>query len=180
MRWLNEPPTWQGDDTRLEVRTGPGTDFWQRTHYGFERDDGHAWVRTVDGDFVAEVAVEGRYREQYDQAGLLVRASRTQWAKAGIEFVDGVQLASVVVTREYSDWSTTRLADPPERFGVRVTRQGPVITVEGSTDGATWELMRLAWLGDHPTLDVGPMCASPDGAGFDVTFHGFTIARRRG
>jgi uncharacterized protein len=179
MRWLNEPPSWQGDDARLAVRTGPKTDFWQRTHYGFVRDDGHALLRAVDGDFVAEVGIEGRYREQYDQAGLIVRASATHWVKAGIEYVDGAQLASVVVTREYSDWSTSRLDEPPERFGVRVTKEGPTVTVEGSGDGgATWQLMRLAWLGDHPTLEVGPMCASPDGTGFDVTFHGFTVERR--
>jgi uncharacterized protein len=85
----------------------------------------------------------------------------------------------VVVTREYSDWSTSRLDEPPERFGVRVTKEGPTVTVEGSGDGGTtWQLMRLAWLGEHPTLEVGPMCASPDGTGFDVTFHGFTVERR--
>jgi uncharacterized protein len=179
VRWLNEPPSWQGDAARLQVRTGPGTDFWQRTHYGFERDDGHALIRRVDGDFVAEVGVEGHYREQYDQAGLLVRASATHWVKAGIEYVDGAQLASVVVTRGYSDWSTAPLVEPPERFRVRVVKDGPAVKVEGSTDGGTtWQLMRLAWLGDHTPLDVGPMCASPDGGGFDVTFHDFTLQPR--
>jgi uncharacterized protein len=179
VRWLNEPPSWLGDAARLEVRTGPGTDFWQRTHYGFERDNGHALVRAVEGDFAAEVSVEGRYREQFDQAGLLVRASATHWMKAGVEFVDGAQLASVVVTRDYSDWSTARLTEPPERFGLRVTREGPAITVQGSADdGATWQLMRLAWFGDGAAVDVGPMCASPDGAGFDVTFHDFVLEPR--
>jgi uncharacterized protein len=133
-------------------------------------------VRPVEGDFVAEVSVEGRYQDQYDQAGLLVRASSTRWIKAGIEYVDGAQLASVVVTRDYSDWSTARLVAPPPRFGVRLVREGPAVTVQGSVDGGTsWQLLRLAWLGDDRTLEVGPMCASPDGGGFDVVFHGFTL-----
>jgi uncharacterized protein len=62
---------------------------------------------------------------------------------------------------------------------VRVVKDGPAVKVEGSTDGGTtWQLMRLAWLGDHTPLDVGPMCASPDGSGFDVTFHDFTLHPR--
>ena len=35
--------------------------------------------------------------------------------KCGIELVDGVQHASVVVTREYSDWSVVPLPRRPAR-----------------------------------------------------------------
>ena len=38
--WLNEPARYtcgQG----LEMWTKAETDFWQRSHYGFRRDDGH-------------------------------------------------------------------------------------------------------------------------------------------
>ena len=41
MQWLNEPPVWQMNDDRLHVVTGPNTDFWRVTHYGFIRDNGH-------------------------------------------------------------------------------------------------------------------------------------------
>jgi uncharacterized protein len=175
MRWFNEPPRWHGDADRLEVRTAPDTDLWQRTHYGFVRDTGHAWLQTVTGDVEVHVAVSGAYRDRYDQAGLLVRVAPTLWLKTGIEFVDGQQLASTVVTREWSDWSAAPLEPAPETYWVRLTREGGAITVHGSTDGDHWRFQRLAWLTDEPTIEVGPMCASPDGGGFDVVFRDLVV-----
>lgn len=180
MRWLNEPGRWEGREDRLDVRTDPDTDFWQRTHYGFRRDSGHFFYREMTRDFTASVQVEGRYRDQYDQAGLMLRASDQVWLKAGIEYVDGAQQASVVVTRSYSDWSVSPLAPAAERFWVRVTRQGGNISVEGSTDGETYALLRIAWLIDDAPLQVGAMCASPEGSGFDVTFHELRVLPRIG
>ncbi len=113
MEWLNEPPAWErrGDD--LVVTAGPKTDFWRTTHYGFVRDNGHFWSRLWAGDFVAEVKVTGDYRDLYDQAGLMVRLDETVWLKCGVEFVDGVQQASAVVTRDHSDWSVAPLPGNP-------------------------------------------------------------------
>jgi uncharacterized protein len=40
LRWRCEPASWRIDPgTRsLRVSTDPKTDFWQRTHYGFEAE----------------------------------------------------------------------------------------------------------------------------------------------
>lgn len=60
-RWLNQPASWSGDDKALELRTDANTDFWRRTFYGFIRDNGHAFLREVSGDFTASVFVLGEY-----------------------------------------------------------------------------------------------------------------------
>ena len=44
------PPEWRASGG-LHVVTGARTDFWQRTHYGFRRDDGHVYHLVVAGDF---------------------------------------------------------------------------------------------------------------------------------
>jgi regulation of enolase protein 1 (concanavalin A-like superfamily) len=43
LRWHCEPKQWSIDPvaSALRIRTDPGTDFWQRTHYAFEADNGH-------------------------------------------------------------------------------------------------------------------------------------------
>ena len=168
--WLHEPPAWRwvGDD--LEVTTGPETDFWQRSHNGAIRDSGHFLGTEVTGDFTASVCMRGAYRDRYDQAGLMVRLSEAVWVKAGIEYVDAEQHRSVVVTRGYSDWSVAPLTPAPAAFWTRIERSGGSLRIEGSVDGRVWELMRIGWLTEERTVGVGPMCASPEGSGFEVTF----------
>ena len=73
MEWHCEPPAWTDEDGMITVLTGPKTDFWRATHYGFIRDDGHFYWREVAGDFRAEVKVSGAYTDLYDQAGLMLR-----------------------------------------------------------------------------------------------------------
>lgn len=76
-----------------------------RRNCGFVRGNGHLYAEDVEGDLDASVRVAGEYRQQYDQAGLMVYAGHDVWLKCGIEFVDGGQQLSAVVTRQASDWS---------------------------------------------------------------------------
>jgi uncharacterized protein len=175
MEWLNEPPAWQGNGNILTVTAGPRTDFWRKTHDGGVRDSGHFYHRTINGDFTAEVKVSGAYGALYDQAGLMIRLNEQTWLKCGIEYLDGVQQASVVVTRDCSDWSVLPLPDPPAIW-LRVARHGATVEVRYSLDDATYTLIRQAYLTDAPALQVGPMLAAPTGEGFQATFEGFKVA----
>ena len=175
LAWLNEPREWRRDGDVVTVRADPGTDFWRTTHYGFIRDNGHLLSRPVTGDFVATVTVDGEYRDRYDQAGVMVRLDETTWMKCGVEYVDGVLLASVVVTRDVSDWSVMPLPADPGPLRLRVTRTGAAIEVHAETDGAEPAMLRLAYLTDAPTVSVGLLVAAPDGAGFTARFSGFTV-----
>jgi hypothetical protein len=174
MHWFNEPPAWSAVDDRLTVTAGPHTDLWRTTHYGFIRDNAHGYLQPVSGDFTAEVQISGQYAAQYDQAGLLVRLDERRWLKCGIEFVDGVQQISAVITREFSDWSVAPLPDNPPAIWLRVTRTGPDVEVFYARDGVSFTLLRLARFTDED-VQVGPMCAAPDGPGFEVSFAHFRV-----
>jgi regulation of enolase protein 1 (concanavalin A-like superfamily) len=176
MEWYNEPQSWSIEGERIVVTSDPKTDFWRKTHYGFIRDSGHFYFEPVSGDFEAEVKVSGAYRAQYDQAGLMVRLDEQTWLKTGIEFVDGIQYVSAVVTRDYSDWSVTPLAENPPALWLRVGRHGSALEVNYSVDGTRYTLLRQAYLTAAATVSVGIMCASPDGEGFRATFEGLRIS----
>lgn len=168
--WLNAPASWEGGDG-LTVTTGPDTDFWRTTHYGFVRDTGHALGRTVEGDFAVTTTFSGTYTDLYDQAGVLLRIDEKNWVKTGIEYVDGVQLLSVVVTREVSDWSVISLPISPDSVTITVDRTGDTVTVRYGLDGAEPVTMaRLAYFPPTTPVFAGVMCASPQGPGFTVTF----------
>ena len=72
-RWHCEPQRWSVGGSRLCIEPDAPTDFWQRTHYGFQGDNGHFLYREAEGDFVLSVRVMFRPVHQYDQAGLMVR-----------------------------------------------------------------------------------------------------------
>lgn len=175
MEWYNEPPFWQVEGNTLTITSGAKTDFWRQTHYGFVRDNGHFYYQQVQGNFTVEVKVSGHYTQLYDQAGLMVRLDEANWLKCGVEFVDGVQQVSAVVTRDYSDWSVVPVPDNPTSLWLRITRSGTAVVVQYSFDGIKYTMLRMAYLTAVETVSVGMMSAAPDGDGFTTTFEGFTV-----
>ena len=126
--WLNEPARYKVG-AGLEIWTDAETDFWQRTHYGFRRDDGHCLLARLDGDFCLSTHVEFRPQTQYDQCGLMVRVDAENWIKVSTEYESEEQsrLGSVVTTLGYSDWATQDV--PSGEWGemrYRISRNGAV------------------------------------------------------
>jgi uncharacterized protein len=175
MEWFNEAPQWNVDGSTITITSGPKTDFWRKTHDGMVRDSGHFYYQQVTGDFTAEAKITGKYEALYDQAGLMVRQDEITWLKCGVEFLDGVQQASAVVTRDFSDWSVVPLPQNPPSLWSRLTRKGLTIEIHYSLDGQQYHLLRQAYLTPYDTLMVGPMIASPQGRGFTATFEGFQV-----
>ena len=171
--WYNEPPHWTAQGGTITMQSGPQSDFWRLA--GIARDNGHFYYQRQVGDFQIDCKISGSYNAQYDQAGLMVRVDESHWIKCGIEFFNGVQQASAVVTREYSDWSIAPLPSNSASLWLRMKRQGTVIEIEYALDGMQYQLLRQAYFSAAEAMDVGLMCASPEGAGFPVTFEDVTI-----
>jgi hypothetical protein len=108
MKWMNDPASWKVANGQIVVRARPKTDFWQKTFYGYITDNGHFFHLPVRGEFTFEARISGQYAALYDQAGLMVRVDAENWVKCGTEFVDGERHASLVFTRDFSDWSTMK------------------------------------------------------------------------
>ncbi|UOG77099.1 DUF1349 domain-containing protein [Hymenobacter tibetensis] len=177
MRWLNPPKKATVTATKLQVQVEGGTDFWRVTHYGFIRDNGHFYFHEQEGDFLAKVKVVGQYRELYDQAGLMIRLDEKNWIKTGIEYVKGVQNVSAVVTREVSDWSVVPRQDSPKAMWLTLLRKGDYVEIQYSFDNKEFKMLRLAYFPPTPgrKVQVGLMCAAPDGKGFPVEFEDFSV-----
>ena len=177
MQWLNEPPSWQLTDGNLTMTTAPKTDYWRKTQHGFIADNGHFLADEIRGDFEATIVIKGAYQTLYDQAGLMVRVDESIWMKCGIEYVDGVQYASAVVTRDFSDWSVAPLAPAPEQLTLRVKRMGSTLEVAYASDGETFILLRSCYLPMDEIVRVGPMACSPGEQGFMVELRNYSIVQ---
>ena len=169
-RWLNQPQDFVTDGAGLHVVTDAGSDFWQETYYGFKRDSGHFYGFRTDGDFTAQLRVQGQFKELYDQAGIMVRIDEARWMKAGIELSDGRAMLSSVVTNGQSDWATNPYEGNPENFWIRATVKEGVLRLQVSSDSNTWALMRLCPFPVSSSYTVGPMICSPERGGLKVSF----------
>lgn len=175
MDWYNEPPQWTDHNGTMTMHSAPHTDFWRLADVA--RDNGHFYYQRQAGNFQIDCKISGNYNTQYDQAGLMVRIDEAHWIKCGIEFYNSAQQASAVATREFSDWSIVPLPFDPESLWLRLKRQGTVIEIEYALDGTLYHLLRQAYFSPAEAMDVGLMCASPEGPGFSVTFEGIGIQR---
>lgn len=185
MEWINAPGSYEitnltqsnGATTfdHLSVHALAKSDFWRKTHYGFIRDNGHFFYTTLNHNFEVTVSVTGNYQTLYDQGGLMIRQNEENWVKLGIEFVDGVQNVSAVVTRDFSDWSVIRLVDPPSVIHFKLKLKNGSFEVFYSVDGDHYFMYRTGYLTSEQ-VQVGVMCCSPDSeTGFDVEFKDFKL-----
>jgi hypothetical protein len=170
MKWLNEPASATVSETQLVVTARPKTDFWRKTFYGYITDNGHFFHLPVSGDFVFEARVAGQYVALYDQAGLMVRIDAQNWVKCGTEFFENTRHASVVFTREFSDWSTMNDLATSGPVWWRVVRKPDSLETLCSSDGKNFTSVRMGYLVPSATADVGIMCAAPEGGGFQCVF----------
>ncbi|MDP4089423.1 MAG: DUF1349 domain-containing protein [Bacillota bacterium] len=166
--WFNEPGRHYFQDG-LVIYTNPSTDFWQRTHYGFRRDDGHCLLTKRSGDFSFTAHFEFLPKEMYDQCGIMLRIDEENWIKASVEFEneDISRLGSVVTNLGYSDWATTDITSDVKSMWYRITRKGSDFLIETSYDGAAWTQMRIAHLHKEcDAISVGIYACSPKESSF--------------
>jgi regulation of enolase protein 1 (concanavalin A-like superfamily) len=170
MKWMNEPASWKKSGESLVVRSRAKTDFWRKTFYGYITDNGHFFYLPVSGDFVFQARINGQYAALYDQAGLMVRADAENWMKCGTEFFDGERHASVVFTRDFSDWSTMPDLSKSAPIWWRAVRKKDSIETLCSSDGKKFISVRQGYFVPGAETNVGIMCAAPEGPGFEAVF----------
>ena len=173
--WLSAVPQFSisaGDV--LEITTANETDFWRETQYGFIKDDGHAFLAAAPREFTLTVTLRGNFTELYDHAGLMLRASETEWLKFGVEFV-GVLQWSAVMTHAKSDWSVQPAPQAPE-YTFRMIRRGDAVIMH-ARDAASrrWVLQRVAYFDPSQDARAGVMACSPKREGFQATFREFKL-----
>ena len=178
MQWLNEPASWQRTGDVLRVSVDPGTDFWRTTGYGYVHDNGHVYGELLPGDLDVSVRVRGAFANQYDQAGIILRADEHTWLKTGLEFFEGRPRLSTVLTLGCSSWMVADLPPGTDEVTLRVSRRGDAVEVRYTAGDGAAELAALVFMPPGREMLAGIVCAAPEGTGFSVSFHDLRIAGR--
>lgn len=173
--WTNPPEATRLDGDALLVTAAPESDAWRHTSYGFVHDTENALVAPFAEGTAVEVVFDARFTQQFDQAGVFLRADDEQWVKAGVEFVDGVPQLGAVVTAGRSDWSA---APVPEWAGkpvrVRLSWDAGSVTFRAGVDGGPLAMVRLFPF-EADAAAAGPFCCSPTRAGLEVRFREWAV-----
>ncbi|QYH36327.1 DUF1349 domain-containing protein [Salinibacterium sp. M195] len=173
-RWTTEPVAVEFSDETLRVTAAENSDAWRTTSYGFVHDTEHAFISPLPVDSAIEVSFVLDFSEQFDQAGLFVRESDSEWMKAGVEISDGAPQLGAVVTHGFSDWSVAPVAEWSGRtVTMRASRTGNAITVRARVDDDDFRLVRLAYFSPEANLEAGLYCCGATRAGLVVTFTGY-------
>lgn len=187
-RWINPPQKFTVGPSDVTLQTEPGTDFWQRTFYGFRNNNAPAFLFDRSDNFTFSVSVECEYTTLFDQAGIVIWIDENNWIKASLEYENEVfcRLGAVVTNAGYSDWSTRNSPTVP-RIEFRVSRRGPDFLIEARTE-SQWEQLRIAHLGVlgetttqmgntpsaellmGPCIEVGIYACSPGDSHFEAKF----------
>ncbi|GAA1751359.1 DUF1349 domain-containing protein [Luedemannella helvata] len=166
------------DQAGLVTATAPGhTDFYVNPA-GADSADAETVVNAPTllglppaGDFQFSARITVDFRSQYDAGVLMVWFDERTWGKFCFEFSPaGEPMVVSVVTRGVSDDANAfTVAD--RSIWLRVSRIDRVYAYHASTDGTTWQLIRVFTLGDQVSEHrIGFEAQSPTGDGCTVTF----------
>jgi uncharacterized protein len=176
MSWLNPPQAWHTDRGRVFVHPHPKTDFWRKTFTETVSDNAAFFHLTASGEFAFDAKVSGAYGKQFDQAGVMIRIDEQTWMKCGTEMFEGRRKASVVLTREYSDWSTMPDLSDDGPVWWHAVRHRDSLEIYASATGKDFTLVRSASFPQTATTEAGIFCCAPGDASFDATFDELKLA----
>ena len=192
-RWINPPQTAVVSPEQVQIVTDPGTDFWQRSYYGFRNDNAPALLVESSENFTFTVRAAFDYQGQFDQCGVVIYLDSENWFKASVEYETPTlsRLGSVVTNLGYSDWATTDIVTPTSLW-YRLSRRGPDFLIESAADGEAFRQMRVFHLHrlgettvemghqDPPVppaqpISFGLYACSPTQSRFNATFSQFVL-----
>jgi hypothetical protein len=176
--WNNKPEKYTVGEDRVLIATEPGTDFWQRTYYGFRNDNGHIFAfKTQKHEFSYSISTKFVPKRLFDQCGVIVYQDQDNWFKGSIEFHTPAfsRLGSVVTNLGFSDWATTDIHPANEiSMRYRLSRRGSDFCLENSQDGRQYEQMRIFHLHKGGSeIRVGIYACSPLDSSFIADFSDF-------
>lgn len=172
--WTHPPAYATVDGGDLVATAVAGSDAWRVTSYGFVHDTEHALLQPLPADTAVEVEFTVDLSQQFDQAGVFLRACSEHWIKAGVEYADGVPQLGVVVTNGQSDWSAAPVPSwSGRRATLRASRSGDALTIRAKVDGEPYRFVRLLPLDSAVDLHAGPYLCAPTRPRLTVRFHGW-------
>ena len=179
LEWTRQPASGSVTEEKIEIVTAPHTDLWQWTYYHFRNDNAPVLqMKTKEKYFSFVVKTEFDSHHRFDQCGVVMYLNSENWLKASIEYENEEfqHLGSVVTNRGFSDWATTEIPGSVRSMWYRLSRRADDFRVECSTDGVSFQQMRVCHLYKATgEVSFGIYACSPEDSSFKATFTGMEM-----
>ena len=179
-QWTREPKSCKIEHNRIEIITKPHTDLWQRTYYHFQNDNAPVLQMETEEKYFSFV-VKTEFEEshhRFDQCGIVMYLDSENWLKGSIEYENETfqHLGSVVTNHGYSDWATTVIDASVKSMWYRFSRRDDDYCIECSTDGKTYQQMRICHMHKGKgKIRFGVYACSPEDSSFKAVFSNMQI-----
>ena len=175
LRWTRPPREYTVGEDTVTVTTEPGTDLWQRTYYGFQKDNAPVLqMETEETYFSFTVKTEfTESHHRFDQCGVVMYLDSDNWLKASIEYENDrfQRLGSVATNLGYSDWATTDIPASVKSMWYRFSRRESDYCLECSEDGENFRQMRICHMHKGTgRIRFGIYACSPEDSSFRAVF----------
>lgn len=174
-KWIREPKEYKIEQDRIEITTEPHTDLWQRTYYHFQNDNAPVLQMETEETFFSFIVKTdfSDSHQRFDQCGIVMYLDSENWLKGSIEYEnsDYQHLGSVVTNQGYSDWATTVIDASVKSMWYRFSRREDDYCIECSTDGITFQQMRICHMHKGKgKIQFGIYACSPEKSSFKAVF----------
>ncbi|MBP3039147.1 DUF1349 domain-containing protein [Bacillaceae bacterium Marseille-Q3522] len=172
--WSRVPENAQVKNGILIAKAMQGSDYWEKTYYGFQHGNGHSLLKEWDLADAIEVSFSLKtFHGLYDQAGIMIWQNQQQWVKAGVEINDHVPHVGAVVTNGQSDWSLSPVPEwkDKEKVTIRVSFFDQSLIIRAKAAGELWRTVRVCPFDTNSKTKAGPYFCAPKSDNFTVHFN---------
>ena len=171
LAWQNIPAAWHVErGTELTILSGKETDWFVDPFDGTVHNTAPMLLFTPAGDYIFRAKVKVGFNTKWDAGALMVWAGDHNWAKLSFELSPAKQPTMVtVVTRGLSD-DCNSIPISGNTVYIQIAKSGPAYVFYSSTDGKSWQVLRVFSLGNSSKARIGFESQSPAGDGTEVVF----------
>jgi uncharacterized protein len=169
--WQNIPAFWHVEhESELTIHSGKETDWFVDPFDGTVHNTAPILLFVASDDYVFSTKVKVGFNTKWDAGALMVWVDDHHWAKLSFELSPTKEPTMVtVVTRGVSD-DCNSIPISSNTVYIQIAKSGPAFVFYSSTDGKTWQVLRVFSLGDSSGARIGFESQSPAGDGTEVVF----------
>lgn len=174
--WMNQPKSYEIEDSTLRVTVNAGTDFFNNPEDSSIVNSAPFLHRNAEGDFVAKTLVEPDFSSQWNAVALMVHLDAMNWIKFAFENSDATGPGIVsVVTKGSSDDANGVVLNSEKKIWLAIARKGNVYSMHWSGDGKNYTMARLSAMPEQDIVKIGVEAQSPVGDSATHLIHFFEI-----